>query len=94
MKSVNRKLLLTLFGVVLAAPFLVIASVVGAHTAALADSLRADLFFGGLALASVAVSMANGRMALTGRTERAERGCVETKDNTDLRGTSTMSLGY
>jgi hypothetical protein len=93
MKSVNRKVLLTLFGVMLAAPFLVIASVVGVHIAALANNVRADMFCVGLALVSVAVRIVDGHVALRGRTEPANSGYVK-QDNTHLRGASTISLSY
>ncbi len=92
MKSVNRKVLLALCGIVLAAPFLVIATVIGAHAAVLAN-VRADSYLVALALASVAVSVVNGHKTLT-VTKRADRGCVEPKDSTGLRGPSSMSLGY
>jgi hypothetical protein len=64
MKSVNRKVLMTLLGVVLAAPFLGIASVVGVHIAALAHNVRVDVFCVGLALASAAVRIVDGHLAL------------------------------
>ena len=91
MKSVNRKVLMTLLGVVLVAPFLMIASVVGIHVAALADNVRVDVFCVGLALASVAVRIVDGHLAL--RTERTRQG-VEPNGNTDLRKSSIISSGY
>jgi hypothetical protein len=94
MKSVNRKVLMTLIGVAIATPFLVIASLVGVHVAALADNVRTDVFFVVLALASVAIRILDGHLAATGRTEQAERGYVKTNDNTDLRRVSTISPGY
>ena len=94
MKSVNRIVLMTLIGVAIATPFLVAASVVGVHVAALADSVRMDLFFVLLALTSVAVRILDGYFAATGRTEQAERGYVKTNDNTDLQRVSTISPGY
>ncbi len=94
MKSVNRKVLVTLFGVVLATPFLVIASLVGIQAVALADNVRIDVFCVALAVASVLAKMVNGHLALTGKTERPEHAYVERKDNTDLRRASTISLGY
>lgn len=94
MKSVNRKVLVTLFGVVLATPFLVIASLVGIHAASLADNVRIDVFCVALALASVVARMIDGHLALTRRTERPGRGYVERKDNTDLQRASTISPGY
>jgi hypothetical protein len=94
MKSVNRKALMTLIGVAIATPFLVMASLVGVHVAALADNVRIDMFFIGLALASAAVRILDGHFAAPGRTEQAERGYVKTNDNTDLRRVSTISPGY
>jgi hypothetical protein len=94
MKSVNRKVLMTLIGVAIATPFLAVASLVGVHVAALADNVRTDVFFLVLAMASVAVRILNGHFAATGRTEQAERGYVKTNDNTDLRRVSTISPGY
>jgi hypothetical protein len=92
MKSVNRKVLMTLFGLVLATPFLVIASAVGVHVATLAENVRVDVLCVALALVSVAVRIVDGHLALRGNTERAERGYVEPKGNTDLRAKSTISL--
>ena len=94
MKSVNRKVLMTLIGVAIATPFLVVASLVGVHVAALAEGVRADVFFIVLAMASVAVRILDGHFAASGRTSEAERGYVKTNDNTDLRRVSTISPGY
>lgn len=94
MKSVNRKVLMTLLGAVLATPFVVIASVVGVHAAALADNVRADMFCVALALAGVAMRIADEHLALTSRTVRAQQGYGEPKHHTDLRGASTISPGY
>jgi hypothetical protein len=92
MKSVNRKVLMTLLGVVLAAPFLVIASVVGVHAAALAENVRVDVFCVGLALASVAVRIVDGHLAL--RTEQTGKVHFEPNGNTDLPNSSLISLRY
>lgn len=94
MKSVNRKVLMTLLGVVLATPFLVIASVVGVHAAALADNVRAEVFCFALALAGVAMRIVDGHLALTSQSIRSQRGYGEPKHNTDLQGASTISPGY
>ena len=93
MKTVNRKVLMTLFGVVLAIPFLLVASVVGVHVAALADNVRVDVLCVALALASVAVRIVDGHLALTGKVVSVERGSTEPKNN-DLRRASTISPGY
>ncbi len=93
MKTVNRKVLMTLFGVVLAIPFLLVASVVGVHVAALADNVRVDVLCVALALASVAVRIVDGHLALTGKVVSVERSSTEPKNN-DLRRASTISPGY
>jgi hypothetical protein len=65
MKSVNRKIvLMALLGVVLAAPFLLIASIVGTHAATLAANAKPEVFCLLLALASVAARISDGRLAL------------------------------
>ena len=94
MKSVNRKVLMTFFGVVLAIPFLLLASVVGVHVAALADNVRVDVLCVALALASVAVRIIDGHFAGTGKVISLERGSNESTGNNDLRGASTISPGY
>jgi hypothetical protein len=94
MKNVNQKVLMTLAGVVLATPFLLMAAVVGVHVAALADNVRVDVLCVALALASVAVRIVDGHLALAGKVVSVERGSNETQDNDDLRGASTISPGY
>jgi len=94
MKIVNRKVLMTLFGVVLAMPFLLVASVVGVHVATLADNVRVDVLCVALALTSVAVRIVDGHLARTGKFALAERGSDERKDSNDLRRASTISPGY
>ncbi len=91
MKSVNRKVLMTLVGVVLATPFLLMATVVGVHVAALVDNVRVEVLCIALALASVAVRIVD---ALRGKVVPTERGSDKPKDNTNLRGVSTISPGY
>ncbi len=94
MKSVNRKVLMTLLGLVLATPFLAIASVVGVYLAALADNVRVDMLCVALALASVAVRIVDGHVAAMGKVVGARRVDGQANYNTDLRGASTISPGY
>ena len=94
MKSVNRKVLLTLLGVVLAAPFLIIAMVVGIRAAAFADNVRAEVFCLALLFAGVAMRFADGHFALTSQSARSQRGYGEPKHNTDLQAASTIGPGY
>ena len=92
MKSVNRKVLMTLIGVALAAPFLAIASVIGVHAAALANNVRVDMFCVGLALASVAVKILNQHQAL--RTEGTRQVYFGSSGNTDQLKSSVISPRY
>jgi len=85
---------MTLFGAVLAIPFLIMASVVGVHVAALADNVRVDVLCVALALASVTVKIIDGHLALTGKVISLERGSNESTGNNDLRGASTISPSY
>jgi len=85
---------MTLVGVVLATPFLLMATVVGVHVAALADNVRVEVLCIALALASVAVRIVDGHLALTGKVVSTERDSNESKGNNDLRGASTISPGY
>ena len=91
MKSVNRKILMTLIGVVVAAPFLAIASVVGVHAAALADNVRVDMFCLGLALAGVAVRIVDEHLAL--KTERTRQD-FRPSGNTDLQKSFVIGSRY
>ncbi len=65
MKSVNRKIvLMALIGVVLVAPFLMIASIVGVHAVTLATNAKPEVFCLLLALASIAARISDGHLAL------------------------------
>jgi len=64
MKIGNRKVLMALLGVVLAAPFLLIGSIVGTYAVTLADDVRPDVFILLIVLASVAARVTDGRFNL------------------------------
>ena len=73
MKNVNHKILLmALFGVVLVAPFLLIASLVGTHAVTLAANARPEVFCLLLALSSIAARISDGHLDLAKNAE--ERG--------------------
>lgn len=91
MKSENRKVQMTLLGVVVTTPFLVLASVVGAHITSLADNVRVDVLCVAIAFVSIAMKMVDG-LAFRGRTEQEQCGDVETNGNTALRVESTIRL--
>lgn len=83
---------MTLIGVVVAVPFLAIASVVGVHAAALADNVRVDMFCLGLALAGVAVRIVDEHLAL--KTERTRQGNFRSSGNTDLQKSFVIGSQY
>ncbi|HWT03863.1 MAG TPA: hypothetical protein VN256_26685 [Pyrinomonadaceae bacterium] len=60
MKAVTTKMLVSLVGVLLAAPFFVVALVVGARAVALSQGSHDDLLLAALALCGAAISIANG----------------------------------
>jgi len=100
MKTVNRKMLLSLLGIALAAPFLVIALVLGARATALADSLHGDLWVVVLALAGLVASIGEGRLVLKRETVPVRRVSAESEEvsdragEADLRGVSQFHHGY
>lgn len=94
MKRANRKVFLSLLGIAVATPFLVIALVVGIRATALADSLQGDLTVVVLGLAGVIASLGEGRMGLRREAAPARRGRGDTEGETELRGLSTLNHGY
>jgi hypothetical protein len=55
--------------------------------------VRVDVLCVALALASVAVRIVDGHLALTGKVVSVERSSTESRNN-DLRRASTISAGY
>ena len=94
MKNVNHKVLLSLLGIAVATPFLVIALIAGFRAIALAHALQGDLLVVVLGLASVIASMGEGRIGLKREGASSRRGRVEAESETDLRGISTLNHGY
>ena len=92
MKNVNRKIGLTVvLGVVLVAPFLLVASAMGIHAAGLAVNARPEVFCLLLALASIAARISDGQLAIAKTTKERQRDCTDRNTN-DLR-TSAMRVG-
>lgn len=93
MKNVNRKIGLTVvLGVVLVAPFLVVASAMGIHAAGLAVNARPEVFCLLLALASIAARISDGQLAIAKTTKERQRGCTDRSTN-DLRTSSATRVG-
>jgi hypothetical protein len=92
MENANRKIgLMVVLGVVLMAPFLLIASAMGVYAAGLAVNARPEVFCVLLALASVAARVSDGHLALAKTTKERQRGCAER--NTSGRRTSVIRVG-
>jgi len=92
MKNVNRKMGSTVvLGVVLVAPFLLIASAMGVHAAELAINAKPEVFCLLLALASVAARISDGQLALE-KTTNEQRGCTE-RNTKDRRRSSAIRVG-
>ena len=94
MKNSNRKLLLSLLGIVVAAPFVIIALVVGLRATALANSPQGDLLVVVLALASVVASLGEGRIGMRRASAPVLSKGVEGDCESDLRGMSTLTHGF
>ena len=94
MRSVTNKMLISLVGVALAAPFFVIAVIVGARAVALAHNAQDDLLLVALAFGGAAMSMINGFGRRGAKHDGAARRHAETNDNANARGSSIINLGY
>jgi hypothetical protein len=95
MKAVTTKMLVSLVGVLLAAPFFVVALVVGARAVALSQGSRDDLLLMALALSGAAISIANGMGRRAAGDRNVARGRTEAGGNTAPRsGASVIHLGY
>jgi hypothetical protein len=93
MTNANRKIGLTVvLGVVLVAPFLLIASAMGVHAAGLAVNGRPEVFCLLLALASVAARISDGHLDLAKTAKDRQSGCTE-RSNNDGRRSSVIRVG-
>ena len=94
MKSITTKMLVSLVGVALAAPFFAVAVIVGARVLALAENAQDDLLLVGLATVGAALSVINGFGRRTGEAALTEVNRREAKEDTDSHGASVINLGY
>lgn len=94
MKAVTTKMLVSLVSVLLAAPFFVVALVVGARAVALSQGSRDDLLLVILALCGAAISIANGMGRRAAGERNVARSQTEAGGGTRPRSTSVIHLGY
>lgn len=94
MKAVTAKMLLSLAGVLLAAPFFALALFVGARAVSLSHGTQDDLLLVALALGGAAASIINGM----GRAAKERRRTVGTRvaaaSGARSRVSSMINLGY
>ncbi|HEY0380248.1 MAG TPA: hypothetical protein VGC87_25265 [Pyrinomonadaceae bacterium] len=95
MKAVTAKMLVSLVGVLLAAPFFAVALVVGARAVTLSQGSRDDLLLVALALCGAAISIANGMGRRAAKERSVARGRMEMGGNAaPRRSASVIHLGY
>jgi hypothetical protein len=93
-KSVTGKMIVSLIGILLVAPFFVIALIVGARAVALSQGVQEDLLLVALAIGGAAASIFNSMGHRTAREKRVLNGHHEVTNNARTRGTSMIHLGY
>jgi hypothetical protein len=93
MKAITTRMLLSLVGAALVAPFFVVALIVGARAVALSQGTHDDLLMMALAFGGAAASIMNG---LGRRAARAKRGqsFVEASNQAEAIDASVIGLGY
>ena len=91
MKAVTAKMLISLIGILLVAPFFAIALIIGARAVALSQGAQDDLLLIALALGGAAASIVNG---MGRREKRASNNPLESKEKAYSRSASMIHLGY
>ena len=95
MKAVTTKLLVSLIGILLVAPFFAVALIVGARAVALSHGAQDDLLLVALALGGAAASIINGMGRSSSREKRREARRQTEATSKANRGRAYMiSLGH
>jgi hypothetical protein len=94
MKAATAKMIVSLTGILLVAPFFVVALIVGVRAVALAQSAQDDLLLVALALCGAVGSIINSMSRRTARETAASGNHIEVKSNARTRATSMIHLGY
>ena len=94
MKAVTTKMLVSLIGILLVAPFFAAALIVGARAVALSHGAQDDLLLVAFALGGAAASILNGmgRHAARGKSTDEDRAAA--KNEATACGASMINLGY
>jgi hypothetical protein len=94
MKAVTAKMLVSLIGILLVAPFFAIALLIGTRAVALSHGAQDDLLLIALALGGAAASIVNGMGRRTDREKRASNNHLGSKEKAYSRAASMIHLGY
>jgi hypothetical protein len=94
MKAVTTKLLVSLVGILLAAPFFAVALIVGARAVALSHGAQDDLLLVVLALCGAAASIFNGMGRRTLKERRNTSSDGEAGNKALARRASMIHLGF
>lgn len=94
MKSATEKMMVSLIGLLLVAPFFVVALFIGTRAVALSQGAADDLLLVALATAGALASIVNGMGRRTAREKHAPGNHVAVTDNARTRATSMIHLGY
>ena len=94
MKAVTTKMIVSLTGILLVAPFFIVAVLFGARAVALSQSTQDDLLLVALALGGAVASIANGMGQRTKGEKHAASQHVGVTDSARAHGASVIHLGY
>ena len=94
MKAVTTKMIVSLVGILLVAPFFIVAVIIGARAVALSQGAQDDLLLVALALGGAVASIANGMGQRTAGEKQAGRQRAGVTNSTQARGASVIHLGY
>jgi hypothetical protein len=94
MRAVTNKMVISLVGIIIAAPFFAVALIAGAHAVRLAQGLQDDVLLVALAAAGAIISMINGFGRRTAKAAGRGERQSETRNNGASKGASVITLGY
>lgn len=94
MKAVTTKMLLSLVGVVLVAPFFAVALIVGARAVALSQSTQDDVLMMALAFGGAVASIINGLGRRQARGQRVQQVAAGANVRSEAVDASAIGLGY
>lgn len=94
MKAITNRMLLSLVGVFLVAPFFAVALIVGARAVALSQSTQDDLLMMALAFGGAAASIVNGLGRRSLRAKRDRQMPAEARSQAEAVKASVIGLGY